>query len=276
MNKTAEISNLIYNKIFSKKDILGKEWIKPIGTNTKHCVIDNLLPNELCMNIYNSFPKDLSNFYKRKSFREKKRTSANMDLYNQIINNCLYAFQDKKVLNIISEITNIPNLDPDEKLYAGGISAMQKGDYLNPHIDNSHDSERLKYRRLNLLYYVTPRWNIKNGGNFELWDKNVKIPKVIVSNFNRLIIMETTKRSWHSVNKVVFNSTRFCISNYYFTKTAPLKTKGNYFHVTSFTGRPGESFKRGYGKIDNVLRNTISKTLKFGRGKTLMNNRNKS
>mgnify|MGYP001275434827 FL=1 len=273
MIKDTEISKLIYKKILSIKSNLIRDWVNPINTNTKHLVIDNLLPDDLCMNIYTSFPKDFSSFHKRSSFREKKKTSANMSLYDEIINNCLYAFQNRKVLNIISEITSIAALEADEKLYAGGISAMTKGDYLNPHIDNSHDMERLKYRRLNLLYYVTPNWEIKNGGNFELWDKNVKSPKVITSNFNRLVIMETTKRSWHSVNKVVSNNTRYCISNYYFTKKKPSEDKDNYFHVTSFSGRPDEIFKRGYSQVDNLLRNSFSKFLRFGRGKKLINNR---
>ena len=273
MTDQENIVGLIYKRLSEDKKKLTEAWESPKNTNTRHLIIDNLLPDDLCMNIYTSFPKDFSSFHKRSSFREKKKTSANMSLYNEIINNCLYAFQNRKVLNIISEITSIAALEADEKLYAGGISAMTKGDYLNPHIDNSHDMERLKYRRLNLLYYVTPNWEIKNGGNFELWDKNVKSPKVITSNFNRLVIMETTKRSWHSVNKVVSNNARYCISNYYFTKKKPSEDKDNYFHVTSFSGRPDEIFKRGYSQVDNLLRNSFSKFLRFGRGKKLINNR---
>ena len=273
MTDQENIVGLIYKRLSEDKKKLTEAWESPKNTNTRHLIIDNLLPDDLCMNIYTSFPKDFSSFHKRSSFREKKKTSANMSLYDEIINNCLYAFQNREVLNIISEITSIAALEADDKLYAGGISAMTKGDYLNPHIDNSHDMERLKYRRLNLLYYVTPNWEIKNGGNFELWDKNVKSPKVITSNFNRLVIMETTKRSWHSVNKVVSNNTRYCISNYYFTKKKPSEDKDNYFHVTSFSGRPDEIFKRGYSQVDNLLRNSFSKYLKFGRGKKLINNR---
>ncbi len=274
MIKTKEISTLIYNKILSKQKYLEENWNNPIDTSTKHIVIDNLLPIELCMDIYNSFPKDQSIFFKRSSFREKKRTSTNMSFHNEIINNCLYAFQDKKVINIISEITNIFGLEADEKLYAGGISAMQKGDFLNPHIDNSHDINRLKYRRLNLLFYVTPNWRTNNGGNFELWDKNVKRPKVITSSFNRLVVMETTKKSWHSVNKIVSNGKRYCISNYFFSNKPPIENKENYFHVTSFTGRPNERFKRFYGCIDNFFRNFVSKSFKIGRGRKLINKKN--
>ena len=41
---------------------------------------------------------------------------------------------------------------------------MTEGDFLNPHIDNSHDAKRERYRRLNLLYYVSPGWESAKRG----------------------------------------------------------------------------------------------------------------
>ena len=71
---------------------------------------------------------------------------------------------------------------------------------------------------LNLLFYVTPDWELKNGGNLELWGDSLKNePTVIESKFNRLIVMATHQRSWHSVNKVEGDTIRCCISNYYFS-----------------------------------------------------------
>ena len=100
---------------------------------------------------------------------------------------------------------------------------MGADDFLNPHIDNSHDSKRETYRRLNLLYYITPDWSAENGGNLELWDKKVQNPKQIVSHFNRLVVMETNKKSWHSVEPVSVERGRCCISNYYFSKQSQQK-----------------------------------------------------
>jgi len=154
-------------------------------------------------------------------------------------------------------------------LYAGDASMMFGGDFLNPHIDNSHDANREKCRRLNLLFYVSPDWKLENGGNFELWDNKVAFPKTIISKFNRLVVMETNKQSFHSVCPVLTSKPRCCISNYYFQKNSPYGKE--YFHVTSFTGRPNEAVKRVFGKIDNLARNIISRNLKIGRGKNKMN-----
>jgi len=124
--------------------------------------------------------------------------------------------------------------------------------------------------RLNLLYYVSKNWNYQDGGNLELWDQNLRTPKVIVSKFNRLVVMNTNKQSWHSVNKVLKEKRRCCVSNYYFSSESP-DINNEYFHVTSFTGRPEEKIKKIVGVADNFLRNIISKTLRLGRGKKLIN-----
>jgi Rps23 Pro-64 3,4-dihydroxylase Tpa1-like proline 4-hydroxylase len=208
-------------------------------------------------------------FYSRESFREKKRTSANLNDYDPILANITYALQDERVVNYISSLVGLKNIEPDPKLYAGGLSMMFPGDFLNPHIDNSHDGDRLRYRRLNLLYYVSPAWDFKNGGNLELWDDEKINKKTIVAFPNRLAVMETNKSSWHSVSRVSAMQPRCCVSNYYFSKTSP--DASDYFHVTSFTGRPEEKIKRMYSVLDNFVRNVFSKTFKIGRGTHLIN-----
>ena len=62
---------------------------------------------------------------------------------------------------------------------------------------------------------------------------------------------------------------RCCVSNYYFSEVSP--SAEDYFHVTSFSGRPEEKWKRAFGYIDNSLRNVVSKVFKIGRGKGLVN-----
>ena len=88
-----------------------------------------------------------------------------MDKYASILEEIIYAFQEPGVLKAVEEITGIQEMVPDEHLYAGGISLMAKDNFLNPHLDNSHDKNRQMYRVLNLLYYVTPNWSEKLGGN---------------------------------------------------------------------------------------------------------------
>lgn len=250
---------------------IRQQWANPTGTPTRHFVVDNVFPVELCAEIYNAFPKSGDGFFNRESFREKKRTSANLDAYDPILGDVTHAFQDPRVVDLIAELCALTEerIEPDPKLYAGGLSMMFKGDFLNPHIDNSHDGNRERYRRLNILYYPAPDWSLENGGNFELWNEDQSQPKTLVAISNRLVVMETNKDSWHSVSKVTVDRPRCCVSNYYFSEISP--DKSDYFHVTSFTGRPDETAKRAIGVVDNALRNLVSKTLKIGRGKDQQN-----
>lgn len=273
MSNQENFTLLLLNKLRDSAQSIKTQWANPVSTKTRHFVVDNLFESLICQNIYNAFPKDGNGFFNRDSFREKKRTSADLSAYNEILGDITYAFQDPRVVELMAELVGFDQLEPDPKLYAGGLSMMFPGDYLNPHIDNSHDGDRNRYRRLNLLYYVSPDWRVEYGGNFELWDEQRVNPKTITALTNRLVVMETNKTSWHSVSRVITDRPRCCVSNYYFSKISPESSE--YFHVTSFTGRPQEKVKIILGAFDNSFRNFISKAFKIGRGKHLVNKEKK-
>lgn len=262
------ITHLALERLTSCRQQITAAWGDPEGTSTRHFYIDDFFPVQLARDAYAAFPIAANGFYNHVSFREKKKTSAHLDDYPPVLREITFALQDRRVVDLIAQIVGFQHIEPDPALYAGGLSMMFKGDFLNPHIDNSHDAKRDRYRRLNSLYYVSPDWRLENGGNFELWNKNQTAPKTLVALENRLIVMETNRTSWHSVSPVTADRPRCCISNYYFSRESP--EHSDYFHVTSFTGRPDEKLKRIVGVIDNGLRNSISKTLKIGRGKHLM------
>lgn len=257
--------NKIINRLEEGNKEIIEQWKNPTDTKTKHFLLDNLLSKNDVEEIYSAFPTNGEGFFDRETFREKKRTSQNLSDFNPILSDITYAIQDPRIVAKISELCSMNFIEPDPTLYAGGLSMMFRDDYLNPHIDNSHDGKRKKYRRLNILYYVSPDWNLENGGNFELWDEKRIKPKTIVSKQNRLVVMETNKTSWHSVSKVLIDRPRCCVSNYYFSKNSPYGSE--YFHVTSFLGRPDQPIRRFIGIVDNTIRNIISKTFKVGRGK---------
>jgi Rps23 Pro-64 3,4-dihydroxylase Tpa1-like proline 4-hydroxylase len=266
---TLDLSKIIVDKLESNCDQLSKQFFAHnINTSTKFFILDDLLPEEVTLDIYENYPNKDTYFF-IDTFRERKFTFAYLDsLENPIIDNITNAFNMESVVKVVERITKIHHLESDNTLYAGGISRMDLGHFLNPHIDNSHDANRKKYRRLNLLYYVTPETQESDGGNFELWDKKVINPLKIPSKFNRLVVMETTKHSWHSVDHICSNIKRCCVSNYFFSNNSPKNYE--YYHVTSFLGRPDERLKSVYGVLDNFLRNTFVKITGISRGKKLL------
>jgi Rps23 Pro-64 3,4-dihydroxylase Tpa1-like proline 4-hydroxylase len=232
----------------------------------KYFVVDDLLPEGLAHDIHGSFP-DPSTMMLRKSIRELKYVTSQMDKCAPLLDEVVFAFQDPRVVDEVARITRSRQVEPDEKLYAGGISLMATGHYLHPHIDNSHDMERQRYRILNLLYYASPDWDLENGGNLELWPNGAKAePHAIHSKFNRLAVIATNRNSWHSVSKVLAGRNRTCVSNYYFSKVSP--EEQDYFHVTSFRGRPEEPVRDLMLRADAALRSLIRKVAPGGLRRT--------
>ncbi|WP_229724585.1 2OG-Fe(II) oxygenase [Winogradskyella forsetii] len=263
MNITSdEIINQICHKITANKNNILSTYHSS-KSNIGYFFIDDLLPNDLAKACFSVFP-DKNDMRCLKTIREHKYVSAQMNNHNPLLEKVIYAFQDDKVVKLIGDICGIETLYADQSLYAGGLSLMANHNFLNPHLDNSHDAKRERWRVLNLLYYVTPNWELKNGGHLELWPNGPKKnPIVIESKFNRLVVMATHDGSWHSVNKV--NSeleARCCISNYYFSPL-PLK-ETDKFHVTKYRGRPEETLKNIILDADAKLRMLLRKVFKKG------------
>ena len=220
-------------------------------------IVDDLLPAELAREIHASFP-DPSAMMLRKSMRELKYVTSQMDGCAKLLDEIVFAFQDPRVVAAVARATGLEALEPDPKLYAGGVSLMGRGHYLNPHIDNSHDMDRARYRVLNLLYYVSPEWKVEDGGNLELWPRGARgEPLTLHSRFNRLVVIATNRTSWHSVSAVRADRNRTCVSNYYFSPVSP--EGEDYFHVTSFRGRPGQPVRDLLLRADAALRAVVRK-----------------
>lgn len=260
-NDRASIAKCISEKLKTNETHLIQQYNDSSGT-IGYFFIDDLLPPELVTEINNHFP-DHKEMQLKKSLKEYKFVAAQMNRHHPLLEEVIYAFQEDHVVDCIKTITGITDLYPDSNLYAGGISSMGKDQFLNPHLDNSHDKDRNRWRVLNLLYYVSPNWENNNGGHLELWPNGLEnAPVTIHSKSNRLVVMATHQKSWHSVNKVTVDRSRNCVSNYYFSDAA--LTPIDRFHVTTFRGRPGQYLVNQILKIDSVLRMCVRKLFKKG------------
>jgi Rps23 Pro-64 3,4-dihydroxylase Tpa1-like proline 4-hydroxylase len=260
-----ELVGVIVERLRRDREDLKLAFQGSLGeVGVRYCVVDGLLDDEVAALIYRSFPAAGSMRLMR-SFRELKYTSKDFGRFDPLMADITFAMQDRRVVTEVEEITGIREQIPDGSLYAGGLSAMVKGHHLAPHVDNSHEASRRFYRTLNLLYYVTPGWVLENGGNLELWDTAVRKNVTVVSRFNRLVIMETTPTSWHSVSPVVSDGVRCCVSNYYFSERSP--TGRDYFNVTSFSARPNQPWLRLVAHMDNRLRQGLRALIPQGVGR---------
>jgi len=255
-----QIAAIICTRLRSERERMLAEFHQP--GRVASAFIDNLLPEEYARQIYQAFPQT-DRMRRLRTLREDKFVGAQMNRFHPLLEEAVFAFQAPEVVQLVGEITGLKGLQPDEHLYAGGVSLMIRGNFLNPHLDNSHDKDRKLYRVLNLLYYVTPYWPEDQGGNLELWDHGPgKSPRQIHSRFNRLVLMQTDTSSWHSVNPITAEGTRCCVSNYYFSEYPAERRE--YFHVTSFRARPGQTLRNLALIADEKLRMGLRRVFRRG------------
>jgi Rps23 Pro-64 3,4-dihydroxylase Tpa1-like proline 4-hydroxylase len=260
MNKV-ELANYIYTRIEENEQHIKEQYLASKNT-IGYFYIDDLLPESLAISIFESFPKPTEMVHK-KSIRENKYVGTQMDAYAPILEEIIFAFQEERIVSLIASICEIKTVFPDPNLYAGGLSMMGNKQFLNPHLDNSHDKDRNRWRVLNLLYYITPNWKEEYGGNLELWPDGLENKQVtIFSKFNRLAVMATHTDSLHSVSPVVFDGYRCCVSNYYFSNEPLLQSDS--FHVTSFRGRPENKLTDRILQLDTWARMIVRKLFKKG------------
>lgn len=254
-----DLGRQIAEQLHQHKDELWAQWnsAEPV----RHCYLDDLLPEEIARRIYASLPAP-ETLMLRESIKERKRVGIKVEDYAPEMAAILFAFQQQEVVDAVATITKQEQLTADASLYGSGISLMLEGDFLLPHLDNSHDGDGMLYRVLNLLYYVTPEWPADGGGNLELWDKGMNKRKEVHAKFNRLVLMETHTESVHSVTKVQqAGGMRACISNYYFSPI-PSNHK-EHVHKTTFFARPEDGVvKKLQLKAEGKAKNFLARYLK--------------
>lgn len=244
-----QLTDLIVQRLNEAKEQLKKDFNKeqPIKI-ARYFVLDKLLPKEIAEQIYAGFPppKTMS---KITSWGKIKLKYIHLKKAAPILQDMNAAVQDPRVVALIEDITGVKNQIPDPTRFAGGISTLLKGYFINPHLDNSHDVQfKRYYRTMNVLYYASPNWKLENGGNYELWDQSVTNHILVPCFFNRLLVMETNSSSWHAVNPVVCDSPRCCIFNYYFSEDSP-EGIDYFFDAPSFKPRPEQKFRRAIAEL---------------------------
>ncbi|MEE9330967.1 MAG: 2OG-Fe(II) oxygenase, partial [Methylophilaceae bacterium] len=148
----------------------------------------------------------------------------------------------------VGDMLSIPNLIADPDMQGGGIHETNSGGHLDVHVDFNYVKARQWHRRVNILIYFNKDWKEEYGGDFEIWDKDVKNCKGrFAPQFNRACGFATGESSWHGVTPITCpaDMVRKSFAVYYYTKEAPENWDG-VEHSTIFKARPEEWVK---GKV---------------------------
>jgi hypothetical protein len=153
--------------------------------------------------------------------------------------------QTRDFLDLVGNITGIPDLLYDPHYFGGGTHENRNGQDLDAHVDfNRHPTENW-HRRLNLIVYLNPRWKAEWGGSLELHsDPRDDDDRIIAvePNYNRCVIFETTEHSWHGFPRIAVPEsegpiTRRSVALYFYTIDRP-KDELADTHSTIYVDQP--------------------------------------
>ena len=166
-----------------------------------HIYFDNFLPKELALSLFKDYPKinkidrnwkihknqNVTRFMLEDSSLFKK----NLKLFSMLTNS-------RKFLLFLETLTGLDLIIPDTYFVGGGAMTTGNGGFLNVHADFNFHHKLQSWRRLNVLFYLTPNWKKKWGGKLELWSKNKKKKITEIDPiFNRVVVFNTNSETFH-------------------------------------------------------------------------------
>lgn len=213
----------------------------------KHVMIENFFEPAFAEQLLAEFPS----FDKKLSINESGYTSGkavnpNIRTISPAYQHLYETLASRPFLDFISQLSGIPDLLLDPKMFGGGTHENLHGQDLDPHVDFNFDESRQLHRRLNLIVYMNKEWRTEWGGALEI-HSNPRRPEVNQIHgfdplFNRCVMFETNEYSWHGFPKIdqpedKRHLSRKSISIYLYTKDRPSEDTAPV-HATFYVQRP--------------------------------------
>jgi Rps23 Pro-64 3,4-dihydroxylase Tpa1-like proline 4-hydroxylase len=212
-------------------------------------IIDRFLKDDFAQRIAEAFPPYEQALAVGRSFQavnEKGKVQVtNSSQFPKPIRELNELLASRELLELLSYALEIPELLADSQLVGGGMHQTAARGHLDVHVDFNFLEERQWHRRANLLLFFNRDWPAEWGGEFELWDADVKVRHhAHLPIFNRCVVFETNEISFHGVSAVKCppGHSRKSFAAYYYTMSAPAHWSGQS-HTTIFRARPDEFLK---------------------------------
>jgi len=245
------------------------------STPVPNFVIDNFLRQEFAEGVADAFPPYEEAIAVGRSFRavnEKGKVQVtDSSRFSEPIRELNHVLSSPGFCELISHALGIPKLLADEQLVGGGMHQTAARGHLDVHVDFNYLEDRGWHRRANLLVFLNRGWQPEWGGEFELWDADVKVRHhAHLPIFNRCVLFETNEISFHGVTavKCPLGQTRKSFAAYYYTTEAPAHWNGQA-HSTVFRARPDEFLKGTLAMPAEKAKRWLSQTIRRVKQKTL-------
>jgi len=254
--QASRFAELISERLNSRLDDLKSEFGPERPGHVRCCYLDDLFPRELLDGVLELPP--LKGMLRKENLKERKYLSSNLNILSPTQQEIVKAFNSQGIADVVAKIMGKSALEVDPSLYNGGVTAMLPGDFMCPHLDNSHDYSRVRRRDVVLLYYFSPFWREDYGGHLELWNDNRNAPpRRFEYQTNRLVIVETTDQSWHSITPIVGPMPRSSVTSYYYAPAHVVSTP----RLTRFGAWPHQPARELLFNSEFHLRSMAAKIL---------------
>jgi Rps23 Pro-64 3,4-dihydroxylase Tpa1-like proline 4-hydroxylase len=170
-------------------------------------VIDRFLKDDFAQRVAEAFPPYEQALAVGRSFRavnEKGKVQVtDSSRFPEPIRQLNELLASRELLEFLSHALDIPQLLADPQLVGGGMHQTAARGHLDVHVDFNFLEEQQWHRRANLLIFFNREWPPDWGGEFELWDEEVKVRHhAHLPIFNRCVVFETNEISFHGVSAV--------------------------------------------------------------------------
>jgi Rps23 Pro-64 3,4-dihydroxylase Tpa1-like proline 4-hydroxylase len=213
----------------------------------KHVVIEDFFDAAFAEQLLAEFPSfDKKLAINESGYAAGKSVNTNIRSISPAYQHLYETLGSQAFLEYVSELSGIPDLILDPKMFGGGTHENLHGQDLDPHVDFNFDESRQLHRRLNLIVYMNKEWRTEWGGALEI-HSNPRHPEEnqihsIDPTFNRCVMFETNEYSWHGFPKIELpedkrHLSRKSLSIYLYTKERPAE-ETSPVHATFYVQRP--------------------------------------
>ena len=196
------------------------------GQPFQHVVIDDFLRQ----NVFDALADELREYYEENKGKGKTwntdaedgkwgstglRLPPNLKRLDKFLGS-------EKLKGFLSKVTGFTGLSVTSNINGPAFSffhAMKPGAYLGPHTDHTRDLNAGPYHVLNIILYMSEKWDPNWGGGTTLFDKKVRLGGVVEYRPNRALIFMHSPETIHGTERVsdLASASRFSVYYDYYT-----------------------------------------------------------
>src|ERR1700751_5250536 len=219
------IEHLLSSGLLADSDELSRQYSR--NRPFPHVIIDHFFAPETAIDLARVIATIPDSNYKV-SFRSLAQRKIQLGDIVGKAPQIYYAYEvlmGSAFTRFVEIVSGYPELQADHYFAGAGLQRYDGYGFSEIHLDsNRHPFDDELHHRVNLIVFLNPVWRTEWSGELVLWSSRDGKPcQPVVSvqpAFNRAVIFNVTRTSWHSVNPIRCprNRTRNSMVIYYFSR----------------------------------------------------------